>query len=135
MNKISKTLITTLLMSLIASNSLVFANAGYKEYTAYRLPIAKGNNYTNTHAKTTNDTYIKNRVTSLAGTSAANFWAVAENHSAQSPKYEQRISSDPTKINFNNSSTLAHGQNVAMAMENHDLSRAKAFVSGEVDFR
>ncbi len=130
-NKLTK----PLLALLIGASMTQIAFAGSQEYTAYRLPRLKVNNYTNTHVKVTRDRYIKNKVTDISGTTHANFWVVDENNRAQSKKYKQNVSNVATKINYNNSSTLDIGQNIKMAMENANYSTGYAFVSGEVDFR
>lgn len=134
MNKLTKKLKSTLLVGIVAlsiSSGIVSAAT----YTAYVLPRWGGNNYTNSHVKTTNDKFIDNKVTAISGTSFANFWAVDDNNKSQSNKYKQNVSQTATRINFKNSSTLASGQNVKMAMENNSWQYDRGFVSGDVDFR
>ncbi len=114
---------------------LLTSVASAATFTAYSLPIFKGNNYTNSHVKQKSDQYITNKVTAISGTSFANFWAVDDNKKSQSNKYKQNVSSTATRINFKSSANLTTGQNVMMAMENASWKTSYGFVSGEVDFR
>lgn len=123
------------IMALTLVLAIAFSSVYAANYSSYKLPRLKGNNYTNAHVKVTNDKYITNKVTSISGTSFANFWAVDQNNRSQSSKYKQNVSNTATVIYFKNSSNLASGQNVKMAMENESYSFGHGFVSGSVDFR
>lgn len=100
-------------------------------YTAYSLPMLKGNNYTGAHGKKTTANYITNTVTALTNTDQVTFWACNNSRTQLSNDYYQKLG---------NTSNIIHGKTtigyqIIMGMENSRTSFSTAFVSGDVNFR
>lgn len=130
-NKITKIICASLLLAMVIGTN-VFA-AGRKNYTAYKLPALKGNNYTGTHNKENTRNYITNQVNAVSNTGTVTFWATDENHRPISGDYYQKAGNN-SKLKFTTSDYNKKGKPVCMGMENYDWSLNTAFVSGWVNF-
>lgn len=133
---IRRKIITTVCMGLLVCSTV--ALAAPLGYVSYRLPVLQGNNYTNTHDKTTKTANVENKVTALSFANAANFWVEKPGGADLTTKYSQRVSSSYTTLAFYNgslNSSAAVGSQVLMAMENVAASSTTGFVSGYVDFK
>lgn len=120
---------------LVSSGVPAVANAGTKSYTAYSLSRFKGDKFTSLYNKTSNDTYIKNKVTALTDTTYINAWAVTSGNKKISKKYKQSVETGTKKIKFTSSTKPKKGDEIGLGMENYNNASHYAWVSGKVDFR
>ena len=125
-----KKIIATSLCAGILSISAVSA-AGY---AGYKLPRFQGNNYTNSHSKTTSANYITNKLENVEGTSTVTFWACNSTKRQISNDYDQKKGST-ANIKFTTSRYAAKGKEIIMGMENANFSPDTAFCAGTVNYR
>lgn len=129
MKKLRKIIVTSLCASILSISAVSAAG-----YVGYKLPAMQGNNYTGTHAKTTADGYITNRLENVEGTSTVTFWANNSTKKQISNDYDQKKGNTST-IKFTTSGYAAKGTEIILGMENASWSLSTAFCAGTVDFR
>lgn len=122
---------------LLLSSSISAFAAGYQTYTDYQLYANYSSNYTNIHAKTTNDKFINNKMTRLYNTTTAVFWACNSGYTKISNAYE--ISNQEynvvKQIGFTTLFKPGAGDSIGMGMQDAWSSSGRGLVSGSVDFR
>lgn len=138
MRGLKKLLLVTGVATIVTAGGV---SASSYTYSAYALRAFCANNYTGTHKKSTNNSYVKNSVIAVTSAAKPNFWVEALKTSGGyqqiSGEYIQKKGSDQ-KLYFlqkYKSQYGKKGKSVRLGMENDALSTTTGFVTGKVDFR
>ena len=70
MKNLNKIIMSSLCVGILSISAVSAAG-----YVGYKLPRFQGNNYTDSHYKTTSANYITNKLENVEGTSTVTFWA------------------------------------------------------------
>ena len=71
MKNLKKIIMSSLCVGILSISAVSAAG-----YVGYKLPRFQGNNYTNSHSKTTSANYITNKLENVEGTSTVTFWVI-----------------------------------------------------------
>ena len=85
MKNLKKIIMSSLCVGILSISAVSAAG-----YVGYKLPRFQGNNYTNSHSKTTSANYITNKLENVEGTSTVTFWACNSTKRQISNDYDQK---------------------------------------------